>query len=71
MSKLQFYSRYIMGRMLYVESITCEKAIKSTMIDEYLGGLGAPLVHWEIMRLISFSLNEEVAGPISRACAFI
>ena len=41
------------------------------MIDEWVGGLGAPLAQWEVMRLVPPPLNEEVVGPPSRICAFI
>lgn len=41
------------------------------MIDEWVGGLGAPLAQWEVMRLVPPPLNEEVVGPPSRVCAFI
>ena len=33
------------------------------MIDEWIGGLGAPLAVWEVMRLVP-PLNEEVMGPL-------
>ena len=33
------------------------------MIDEWVGGLGAPLAQWEVMRLVP-PLNEEVVGPL-------
>ena len=31
------------------------------MIDEWVGGLGAPLAQWEVMRLVS---PLEVVGPL-------
>lgn len=34
------------------------------MIDEWVGGLGAPLAQWEVMRLVSPPLNEEVVRPL-------